>query len=374
MIPSLRRPTYVEVDLGAIRANVIKLGSFARGSVHIGAVVKADAYGHGAREVAHAAYEAGAEMFFVATLDEALSLRTSLPEPPIVMLGEPDSRYLDEVFEANITPTIHQMTTLKAMIALTHSRHGSWRPALHLEVETGLHRLGSDTSSVLELAALARAHGLEVAGVYSHLARADEGEPGRASVFVQVARLTKAYERTCEVLGYRPLLHMANTAGLLRYPETAFDLVRLGIGMYGYEGPSTLGLRPALRLVSRVVRLHELDGDSGVSYGHRRSLPSGTTIATIPIGYADGVRRNLFDAGGQVLIRGRRHDLAGVVAMDHVMVVVDDQTVAVGDEVVLIGGQGDDFLGADEIASRLCTISYEILTGISDRVPRRYRG
>jgi len=381
VISSPHRPTYVEVDLGVVRANVAALALYARqsapASMHIGAVVKADAYGHGANEVAPAALQAGAEVFFVATLDEALSLRATLADHPIVMLSEPEPQFLVDALRAGITPTISTVPTLATLCdtitSMSWSDRRSLWPSCHLEVETGLHRMGSDRGTLTTLAKMAAAGGVTVRGVYSHFARADEGDRGSESVAEQVLRLQEAYDRVVESLGYRPLLHIANTAGLVHYPHTAFDLVRLGIGMYGYGEPS-LSLRPALRLVSRVVRLHELEESSGVSYGHRRVFPAGTQIATIPIGYADGVRRSLFEVGGQVLIRGRRHVLAGTVAMDYVMVVVDDPEVVVGDEVVLIGAQGDELLGADEVAARLSTISYEILTSISDRVPRRYRG
>ncbi|KJE77744.1 alanine racemase [Ferrimicrobium acidiphilum] len=381
MIPSLHRPTYVEVDLAAVRDNVARVHAFARAnvgsSVKLGAVVKADAYGHGAIRIAEAASAAGAEVFFVATFDEAMALREGIDEPAIVMLSEPDPSMLGEVIRYRITPTVHTMTTLRCMIDVVDSLSGRdrslYHPSLQLEIETGLRRMGSDASAAVALARGARSARIDVAGVYSHFARADEGEEGRDSVMKQVRCLNDVYRQIVDQLDARPLLHVANTAGLVNYPQTGFDLVRLGIGMYGYGAPE-LCVRPALRLVSRVARIHELPGAGGVSYGHRQLFPEGTSIATIPIGYADGYRRGLFEGGAEVLIRGQRHRLAGVVAMDYVMVAVGDPTVEVGDEVVLIGDQGSESIGADELASRLSTISYEILTGISVRVPRNYRG
>ncbi|MCL5053288.1 alanine racemase [Ferrimicrobium acidiphilum] len=381
MIPSLHRPTYVEVDLAAVRDNVARVHAFARAnvgsSVKLGAVVKADAYGHGAIRIAEAASAAGAEVFFVATFDEAMALREGIDEPAIVMLSEPDPSMLGEVIRYRITPTVHTMTTLRCMIDVVDSLSGRdrslYHPSLQLEIETGLRRMGSDASAAVALARGARSARIDVAGVYSHFARADEGEEGRDSVMTQVRCLNDVYRQIVDQLDARPLLHVANTAGLVNYPQTGFDLVRLGIGMYGYGAPE-LCVRPALRLVSRVARIHELPGAGGVSYGHRQLFPEGTSIATIPIGYADGYRRGLFEGGAEVLIRGQRHRLAGVVAMDYVMVAVGDPTVEVGDEVVLIGDQGSESIGADELASRLSTISYEILTGISVRVPRNYRG
>jgi alanine racemase len=377
----LHRPTYVEVDLAAVRDNVARVHAFARAnvgsSVKLGAVVKADAYGHGAIRIAEAASAAGAEVFFVATFDEAMALREGIDEPAIVMLSEPDPSMLGEVIRYRITPTVHTMTTLRCMIDVVDSLSGRdrslYHPSLQLEIETGLRRMGSDASAAVALARGARSARIDVAGVYSHFARADEGEEGRDSVMTQVRCLNDVYRQIVDQLDARPLLHVANTAGLVNYPQTGFDLVRLGIGMYGYGAPE-LCVRPALRLVSRVARIHELPGAGGVSYGHRQLFPEGTSIATIPIGYADGYRRGLFEGGAEVLIRGQRHRLAGVVAMDYVMVAVGDPTVEVGDEVVLIGDQGSESIGADELASRLSTISYEILTGISVRVPRNYRG
>lgn len=381
MIASSHRPTYAEIDLARVRDNVARVYAFARSRVgplvKLGAVVKANAYGHGAVKVAEAARSAGAEIVFVATFDEAISLREAIEDVPIVLLSEPDPALMSETVRHRITPTVHTMATMESMVevveSLTESERSHYAPSLQLEVETGLCRMGSDASTVVALARAARSARIEVAGVYSHFARADDGDDGRQSVIVQAQSLEKVYQKVVDLLAARPVLHVANTAGLVNYPQTGFDLVRLGIGMYGYGAPE-LGVRPVLRLVSRVVRIYQLPEAGGVSYGHRQLFPAGTSIATIPIGYADGFRRGLFGAGAQVLIRGQRHPLAGVVAMDYVMVAVTDRAVEVGDEVVLIGEQGSESIGADELASRLSTISYEILTGISDRVPRCYRG
>ena len=291
MIPSLHRPTYVEVDLAAVRDNVARVHAFARAnvgsSVKLGAVVKADAYGHGAIRIAEAASAAGAEVFFVATFDEAMALREGIDEPAIVMLSEPDPSMLGEVIRYRITPTVHTMTTLRCMIGVVDSLSGRdrslYHPSLQLEIETGLRRMGSDASAAVALARGARSARIDVAGVYSHFARADEGEEGRDSVMTQVRCLNDVYRQIVDQLDARPLLHVANTAGLVNYPQTGFDLVRLGIGMYGYGAPE-LCVRPALRLVSRVARIHELPGAGGVSYGHRQLFPEGTSIATIPIG------------------------------------------------------------------------------------------
>ncbi|MDP9388120.1 MAG: alanine racemase, partial [Actinomycetota bacterium] len=250
---------------------------------------------------------------------------------------------------------------------------------VHLKVDTGMHRVGADPADAAALAkAVGEARGLRLEGLWTHLAVADE--PGQDDVTaVQLAR----FEKVRDVLageGVRPdVLHVANSAAAIAHPAARYDLVRCGIAVYGHPpGPALAGrvdLRPALSLAARVSLTRSLPGGERVSYGRRYEVAEGSVLATVPLGYADGVPRRLSEVGGEALVGGRRRPLAGTVTMDQVLVDCGpDASVAVGDEVVLLGRQGSEEITAEEWAERLGTIAYEVLCGIGPRVPRRHVG
>jgi alanine racemase len=249
---------------------------------------------------------------------------------------------------------------------------------VHLKVDTGMHRVGCAPGDVVRLAKeIASEDRLRLASVWTHLAVADE--PDDPFTGEQLERYRTALAAV-EAAGIDvPLRHAANSAAALVHPAARFDLVRCGIAAYGIPpAPALAGvvaLRPALRLVSRVSFVKVVPRGSALSYGRRYTVDQPSVIATVPIGYADGVRRSLSAAGGEVLVGGRRRPIAGTVTMDQMLVDCgDDQAVAVGDEVVLIGAQGDDEVTATECAERLGTIGYEVVCGIGPRVPRRTVG
>jgi alanine racemase len=254
---------------------------------------------------------------------------------------------------------------------------------VHVKVDTGMHRVGvapPDAASLLK--DVAAEPSLELAGVYTHLAVADgTGEEDRAFTRLQLER----FEAVVDGLGAsdlpRPMLHAANSAGALAWPQARYDMVRCGIACYGVSPsaeiaatyPAVAGLRPALSLHARVSAVRRLGAGDRPSYGRRRPLPDSCLVATVPLGYADGVPRSLFAAGAEVLIGGRRLPIAGTITMDQLMVDCGpDWSVAPGDEVVLLGTQGDETVTADEWAGRTGTIAYEVLCGIGPRVPRHY--
>lgn len=368
------RPAWVTVDLGAIRANVRALAAVAAPAPLLVAV-KADAYGHGAAPVARAVLEAGATHLGVATVDEGVDLRAAGLDAPIVVLSEPAPAAAPVVVAHRLTPFVYTAPGIAALGAAAGA--AGVRLPVHLKVDTGMHRVGCLPAEALSLAeAVLADERLELEGVATHLASADLDDAS-----VSVAQLdafdTVLTEITARV-GHRPVAHAANSAGVLAFPRARYDLVRVGISVYGLApAPSfvdAVALTPALSVHARVSLVKDLPAGAAVSYGGRHVLERAGRIATVPVGYADGVPRDYGLAGGEVLIGGRRHPIAGTVTMDQLMVDVGDADVQVGDAVVLLGRQGDEEVGAQEWATRLGTITNEIVTRIGPRLPRRYLG
>jgi alanine racemase len=369
------RPVWGEVDLAAVRANTRVLADLASPAALL-AVVKADAYGHGAVPVARAALDAGATWLGVALVEEGATLRAAGIDAPILVLSEPAPAAADAVVAHGLTPVVYTPAGIEALAKAVVDA-GSDPLPVHLKVDTGMHRAGctvDDAPSLVE--AIAARPELVLEGICTHFAVADE--PGHAYTLEQVARFDAVLD-DLDARGVRPgLVHAANSAGLLGEPSHSYDLVRVGIALYGVPPADELehrvALQPVLSLHARVAHVKTLPAGSRVSYGLRYELEREGTIATVPVGYADGVPRNLGLHGGEVLVRGRRFPIAGTVTMDQLMVDVGDTPVEVGDDVVLLGRQGDEEITAGEWARRLGTIAYEIVTGIGPRVPRRYRG
>jgi alanine racemase len=366
----------VEVDLDAVRANTRALVEIAHPAALL-AVVKADGYGHGAVPVARATLDAGASWLGVALVEEGIELRSAGIEAPILVLSEPPPAAAGAVVAHGLTPTVYTTSGIEAL-AKAVADAGADRPLpVHLKVDTGMHRVGCALDDALELVEMIAAEPeLELEAVCTHFAVADEPEhPYTAG---QVQRF-EAFLDELDAVGRRPrLVHAANSAGLLADHHAAYDLVRAGIALYGVPPASVLAdrvaLRPVLSLRAQVAHVKRLDRGSRVSYGLRYELARDSYIATVPIGYADGVPRNLGIAGGEVLVHGHRAPIAGTVTMDQLMIDAGDIPVDVGDEVVLLGVQGSDEITAAEWAEHLGTIAYEIVTGIGTRVPRRYVG
>ncbi len=384
MAESYVRPTRAEIDIGAFAANVALLRQIAHPAA-VCAVIKADAYGHRARLLAGAALEAGAAGLAVALVEEGVELREAGVAGPILLLAEAPPDAAEVVFEHRLTPTLYSRPGLVALerAAVRVGRKGG----VHVKVDTGMHRVGLEPAAVLDFAAALGAARLDLEGFWTHLAVADApGAEDRSFTELQLERFA-GHLRELEAVGVRPSVrHAANSGGAIAHPRARLDMVRAGIALYG-ELPNPglapaleaaapgAALTPVLSFVSRVVAVRRLDAGERPSYGRLRPLPVSSDVATVPVGYADGVPRRLFEAGGEVLIGGRRRPIAGVVTMDQLMVDCGPSgDVSVGDEVVLIGGQGDERISASEWARLLGTIPYEVLTGIGARVPRVPRG
>ncbi|WP_028457864.1 alanine racemase [Chloroflexus sp. Y-396-1] len=362
------RPTWVHLDLTAISDNVRALRTHA--GVPLMVVLKGDGYGHGAARVARAALWAGAEMLAVATLGEGRALRAQGIHAPILVLGYTPPWQVAEAIHLDLMITLFDGDTAQALSnAATEIR----RPArVHVEVDTGMARLGLAPAEVAPfLTWLRDLPAIEVVALYTHFARADEADPTPTEQ--QLARFqTLITELTAA--GLRPpLIHAANSAATLRFPASHFDMVRPGLACYGLAPgaavPLLPGMRPALSFYSEVAQVKEHPPGAPISYGGTFITARPSRIATIPVGYADGLRRS--PPWREVLIRGRRAPIVGRICMDYAMVdVTDIPSVQRGDTVTLIGQQGEASISVDEIAGWLGTISYEVLTGILPRVPR----
>jgi alanine racemase len=370
------RPAEAVVDLSAVRHNVRLLADHAAPAA-LCAVVKADGYGHGAVEVARAALEAGATWLGVALTTEGAQLREAGIDAPVLVLSEPAPTEWGDVVRHRLTPAVYSEAGIDGLAKAVADAGADPLP-VHLKVDTGMHRVGAPIDAAVSRAVLVAGHEeLILEGVWTHCPVADEPDnpftAGQADRFDAVLADLAAAGVTVR------LAHAANSAGTIHWPALRNDLVRCGIAVYGIDpSPALAGrlaLRPALSLRAKVTHIQRLPAGERVSYGLRRPLPVDSVVATVPLGYADGVARRLGEVGGEVLVRGRRRPYAGTVTMDQVLIDCGpDADVSVGDEVVLIGEQGDECITAAEWAERLGTIAYEIVCAMSLRVPRRYVG
>ena len=371
------RPAWVEVDLDAVAHNVALLVERCRPAV-VCAVVKAGGYGHGAVPVARAALAAGAEWLAVALVDEGIELRSAGIDAPILVLSEPRPVEMAVLVDHALVATLYTRAGIVAIAAVAAVRHTV--VPVHLKVNTGMNRVGAAPADVVALArAIDTDPNLSLEALWTHCAVADE--PDHPFTAEQLARFGAAIEALAAAGLRPPLLHAANSAAALTLPEARFDLVRVGIAIYGIAPSPALAsvdavadLRSALSLHARVAHVKRVEAGERVSYGLRHEFEHEATVATVPLGYADGVARRLSAVGGEVLIRGRRHPIVGVITMDPFMVDCGDDPVQVDDEVVLIGRQGDEVISANDWGERLGTIGYEVVCGIGPRVPRVYRG
>ncbi len=370
------RWAWVDIDLDAIRHNVNELRSVVSPSA-LWAVVKADGYGHGAVEVARAALDAGAQGLCVALVQEGVELRTAGVDAPILVLSEQPVDVVDDIVRYRLMATVYTVQFVDALASAALARRVNGVP-VHLKIDTGMQRVGVRPDDVADVMSAIEVHGpaLRLVGVFTHLAMADQ--PDDEFTAIQLARFDDALAALPLPQGV--LVHAANSAGALAHPASRRSVVRSGIAVYGISpghgvDSLCLALRPALSLKARVSYVKRVAAGSRISYGLRHSFSNETTVATVPIGYADGVPRRLFEVGGVVLIGGRRRPIVGAVTMDQLMVDCGDDVVEVGDEVVLLGEQdgadGLQRISADDWADLLGTIGYEIVCGISSRVPRR---
>ena len=387
-LPSLPRTAWLEIDLDRLRDNLAAFRAAVPAGVRIEPVVKADAYGHGAVEVARALEAAGADGFSVAAFDEAVELRSAGIRAPILCLYAVPPAVVPAAMRLSVAVAATGEDLLERMVVAAgdawQGRTGP-RPRralrIHLDVETGLGRAGLEPDRVPAAARrLGASPGVRLAGIWSHIQQADD----RPRTAAQDARFELALGRLAEAVGRPPLRHLAASAGLLGGVVPAYDAVRIGLATYGIvpddvpaeaaARPPATEIRPILSLHARAVRVADLPAGTGISYGPTFTTERPSRIATLPLGYGDGFPRVLSNRA-QALVRGRRVPLVGNVAMDAVMADVTDvpgPPVTIDDEFVLIGTQGGQTIALEDLARLRTTNTWETVTALSRRLPRVY--
>ncbi|NDD58854.1 MAG: alanine racemase [Chlamydiae bacterium] len=363
-------PNKIEIDISQFQQN-IRLIKAAIGDTKICLPVKANAYGHGLCPIGHAAVQAGVEYLAVAHLQEGILLREAGIAIAIFVMGAIHEEQIEDLLKYDLEFSISSM--FKAELVAKVCTNLSKIAKIHIEIDTGMNRTGVRMAGALKMYDfILRSSCFILKGVYTHLATADRPLDPYTSKQIHTFKefLTHPSVRTKDWT-----VHCANSAGVLFYPQSYFDMVRPSLLSFGYKPAGVLGLfqdiEPCFTLKSKVSFFKIVEAGAGIGYGRRHVTAFATRIVTIPIGYGDGYRRALSQKG-QVLIRGKRYPIVGNICMDQCMVDVGEDEVRVGDEVVLIGRQGQHNITVEEIASICDTIPYEILCGFNDRIPRVY--
>lgn len=371
---ALGRPTWVEVNLDCIASNVNLAKTIVGDRTRIMAVVKADAYGHGAVQTAQTALRHGASYLSVALVEEGVALREAGIRAPILVMGTSAAGLACDIVKHDLTATVvsYQSAVALSDAAIKHGR----QVKVHVKVDTGMSRLGQPPEEALKLTRqIVNLPGVKVEGLYMHFPCADTDMQMTCRQLKEFRGLVlRARTEGVDVA----LCHAANSAALIRMPGARLDMVRLGIAMYGLSPLGTVPLgpewKPALSFHTRVSFVKKVREGTCVGYGSRYITETDALIATLPVGYADGYSRSLSNKG-EVLIRGRRYPVAGNICMDQLMIVGrSDDAIEVGDEAILIGSQNGDAIHAEDLARMAGTIAYETVCTIGKRVPRLYNG
>ncbi|MBI2365936.1 MAG: alanine racemase [Deltaproteobacteria bacterium] len=365
------RPTLCTIDLAALRWNLRQVRAKVGAQVKILSMVKANGYGHGAPAVARVLAEEGSDGFGVATLEEGVELRQAGIGKPILVVAGTYVEQLDQFFENNLTPVVHDLESLRRLENAVQARGATMN--VHLKIDTGMGRIGFLAAEIdFWLAELKKLRALQIDGMFSHFSTAENvaGDFTRA----QLVTFSNQVQRLRAEGIAPPLVHLANSAATITLPAAYFDMVRPGIMLYGIYPSAAMAnqieLKPVLSWQTRIVQLKKVPAGTSISYGQTFVTERESLIATLPVGYADGYSRLLSNRGA-ALVRGKRAPVAGRVCMDLTMLdVTAIANVQQGDEVVLLGRQGAAEISADEMAGWANTISYEVLTSIAARVPR----
>ena len=373
-----QRWAWAEIDLGALRHNVATLAAHI-GPQQLWAVVKADAYGHGAIECARVALQSGAHGLCVALVQEGIALRQSGINAPILIMSEQPAEQHRDIIQYGLIATLYNEATIAQFARTAHELE--IMATVHVKVDSGMHRVGVQPDNAVRVVSLvADSQWLTLDGMFTHLATADVADTQFAQQ--QVSTFARAVEQVRALEIEVRHVHISNSSSAIRRLDAGVGctMERVGIALYGIPGDARsnsfgathqLDLRPVMSVHARVSHVQRVSAGQGVSYGLKRPVEHDATVATLPLGYADGVPRGLWESGS-VLIGGIRRPFAGVVTMDQIMVNCTDDAVHIGDEVVLIGSQGSDVITANEWANKLGTIGYEIVCAISARMPRNY--
>ncbi|MEA3325762.1 MAG: alanine racemase [Chloroflexota bacterium] len=362
--------TWLEIDLGAIKHNVKEIIKMTNAEVM--AVIKANGYGHGVLQVAKAVVQAGATWCGVARMEEALNLRRAGIDAQVMVLGYTPAGLIPDAIKNDIHVAIYD--TEMARLYADQARKVSGKLKAHLKVETGMGRLGMPLEQAIKFLAQVHNHdAIHIDGIFTHLARADE--PRVKSAAQQLGKFKLLLDQLRDRDLCPDMVHAANSAAVINFPEAYFDLVRPGIAIYGLDPSQETRLpetfKPALTWKAKIISVRGFPPGHGISYGSVYVTSKQERIGVIPVGYGDGYRR---ETGQQVLVRGQLVDVVGRICMDQCMIQLDSVPDAVvGDEVVLLGQQGEHTITANDLATGWGTINYEVICGLADRLPRLYK-
>jgi len=370
----ITRPVWAEINLDNLAYNIREVRRVTPSGVLITAVIKADGYGHGAAMIGQTLLENGADRFAVAMLSEGLQLRKAFPETEILILGYTPEELAGEAVENRLTQTVFSKEQAQAVSRNAQAMNRTAK--IHIKLDTGMGRIGMQTteSTVSEILEISEMSGIEIEGMFTHFAVADETD--KQFTHEQVKKYRWVQEQL-ENRGVRiPICHVSNSAGIIDLPDYHFNMVRAGIVLYGlYPSDEVshtgVSLKEVMTLKARVSHVKELEAGRGVSYGLKYRTEQCEKIATLPLGYADGYTRML-SGKAHVMIQGQRVPVVGRICMDQCMIRVTGLDVKPGDEVVLFGGNDSSGVSIDEVAAWLGTINYEIICMIDKRVPRVY--
>lgn len=363
----------VNINLDAIRSNINEIRRHLKKDTKLMVIVKADAYGHGAVAVSKALENGLADAFGVAIIEEAVELRMAGITKPILILGFTPKEQFDLVVSYDVIQTVYQYEMAQELSKEAIKQGKTAK--IHIKVDTGMSRLGFSDSqeSITEIKKISTLKGLYIEGIFSHFANADEKD--KSSVNDQIRRFNDFYRRLENEGIHIPIRHMANSAGVIEFPNAQYEMVRCGIVTYGlypseYVNHSFANLIPAMELKSHVVYIKEVPPGTGISYGSTYITKRKTKVATIPVGYADGYSRNLSNVG-KVIIRGKYAPIIGRICMDYFMVdVTDIEDVTQGDTVTLLGKDGDCVISAETLALWSHSFPYEMVCTVGKRIPR----
>lgn len=368
------RPTRAEISLQSIQKNLNSISNKVGPNVKVMGIVKANAYGHGLVETSKALVKYGIDYLGVGFLEEGLVLRQNGINCPILVLGGVLGDQVQHFLANDLEITVSSVELAERIER--EVQHGHLKKAkVHLKIDTGMERIGVHSANALAFAEkVARLKHIEIVGIYSHFATADEKD--KSFAYQQLERFTKVHQQIKSAGIEIPLQHIANSGAILDIPETYFNMVRPGILLYGVypstETSESVKVQSALSLKSKIVYIKVVDADTSISYGRRYFTKSKTRIATIPVGYGDGYPRKLLNKSS-VLIKGQRYPVVGAICMDQIMVDLGDAAdIHFGDDAVLIGRDNGNEINVNEIAGKTETNVYEILCGVAARVPRIY--
>lgn len=370
----LSRAVWAEINLDNLAHNMQEVRRITQKSSLISAVIKADGYGHGAVHIAQTLLDNGANRLAVATLSEAIELRSSFPTVEIMILGYTPNELAKDVIEHNIIQTIYSLEQAQEFSKIAQNLHKNI--ITHIKIDSGMHRLGllpseETIDTVLKINTL---NNLTIEGIFTHFATADE--TNKEYTKEQVNKFSSFVDKLEQKGLYIPIKHVSNSAAIIDLPEFNFDMVRAGIMLYGLYpskmvNHNNVKLKEVMCLKAKVSQVKELNENSGVSYGLTHVFPKKATIALLPIGYADGYSR-LLSNKAEVLVNNQKASIVGSVCMDQCIIDVTDIKTEVEDEVILFGGNSTEGISIDNIANKLQTINYEIVCMVNKRVPRVY--